>query len=226
MQSVLQVVINNGVPADLIYFLLMVPFIVMVGTFVRHVLGMKVLGMSVIVSMAYIAAFLLREYSLLSVSIGTGVIVFIYLFSYYVKRLTIHLGLHYFSRISIVITMISLSLLAILVIAGRFPELVDSAKLYETSPFAVVIAVLLSEHFSSNQTQKGIKKSRQLFLNSLIVAFLVGLLVSWDPFQTFSFENWYLVFAWMIMTFLFGKYTGMRVNELFRFRDIKLDKNR
>lgn len=197
---------------------------VMVGTFARHVLGIKVLGMSVIVSIVYVAGFLLRRYSLLSVGLTAGIIIFIYLFSYYVKRLTIHLGLHYFARISIVITMISLVLLAILVIAGRYVNIVDAGKLSEISPLAVVIAVMLSEHFSSNQTQKGIKKSRQLFINSLILAIGLGFLLSWDPFESFVLNTWYLVFVYMILTFLFGKYTGMRLNEMFRFRDIKIER--
>ena len=198
----------------------------MIGTFTRHVLGMKVLGMSVLVSMVYIVSFLLRQYSMLSVGIGAGVILFIYGFAYFIKRLTVTLGLHYFARISIVITMISILLLSALVIAGRYAHVVDSLKLNESAPFAIVIAVLLSEQFSSNQTQKGIKKSRQLFVTSLVLSVLLGFLVSWDMFERVVFDYWYLVFVCMVLTFLFGKYKGMRLTEILRFRDIKLDSYR
>lgn len=224
MHSILQTIISNGVPVDLVYFLLTVSFVVMVATFARHVLGMKVMEMHVILSVSYVLAFLLRDNSLFSISLGLGVILFIYFFSYYIKRLTLILGLHYFARISVVITMISILLLAALFVAGQYPNLIDLSKLNLINPLGIVLAVLLSEHFSSNQTQKGIKKSRFLFFNSLFLSLLVSLTISWYQFEWALLRYPYVIVLFMLLTFLFGRYKGMRVSEFARFRDIKLDR--
>ena len=132
-------------------------------------------------------------------------------------------GLHYFSRISLVITMISVLLLLVLIGIGTQQDLVKTLKLEQINSFAVITAVFLSEHFSSNQTQKGIKKSRGLFLNSLVLASLLAVLIGWSRFEGFMLQYPYMTLVFMLFTFLFGKYKGIRINEVLRFRDIKFE---
>jgi hypothetical protein len=223
MDSIIQQVITNGVSPDLIYFLLIMPLVVMVATLGRHVLGLKLLGIYVILSMTYILGFIVDNNTVLSVSMGTGILVFIYLFSYYIKKLTINLGLHYFSRISLVITMISILLVVCLIIVGMYPWIIGYVKLSTLNPFALIMAVFLGEHFSSNQTQKGIKTSRILFLNSLVLSLLVGALISIDDFGSFILKYPYLALVFMLFTFMAGKYKGMRVSELVRFGNISVE---
>lgn len=216
-------VIANGVPADVLYLLLLIPFIVMIASIARHVIGLKIFSMFVFVSMTLVIGFLLREYTMLSLLVSVGVLIFIYFFSYFIKRFTTSLALHYFSRISVVVTMISILLLGILIIVGRYANIVELLQLDKVSPFALVIAVLLSEYFSSNQTQKGLRASRLLFFYSLLLSIGVGVLLSWNQFEQFMFTYPYVIFGCMIITFLVGKYKGLRFTEFRRFKDIDVE---
>lgn len=221
MNYFVQQLVANGIHPDVIYFLLVVSFVVMIATIVRHIFGIKILGMYAFVSMTFVIAFLLRAYSSLSIALSVGILIFIYFFSYFVKRLTIKLNLHYFSRISVVITMISFFLLILLFLAGQNNDLVNNLKLNEITPFAIVIAVMLSEHYSSHQTQKGYKTSRKMFLNTLTLSILTGTLISWDTFELYSLRYPYTVLAFMLVSLLAGRYKGLRVSEILRFSKIQ-----
>ncbi len=220
MNSIIQPIISNGLPSDLIFFLLAVPFVVMVVTFSRHILGLKTLGIFEVVSMSFVIGFILRQYSFFSMLMGLLILIFVYSFTYFIKRLTIRLGLHYFARVSLVISLISISLLIILLLLSAYSNFLDELKLSQVSPFAIIIAVFMSEHFASNQTQKGIKTSRSLFASSLMLALLLGLIISWDVSERIMMNYPYFSILFMLGTLFFGLYKGMRLSELLRFKDL------
>lgn len=213
----------NGISSDVIYFLLLVPFVVMVATVARHVVGLKIFSMFVFVAMTFTVGFLLRRYSFLSLIVSGCILIFIYLFSYFIKRFTNSLALHYYARISLVVSLISILLLILLTVVGRYENMVQGLNLDKVTPIALVIAVLLSEYFSSNQTQKGFKASRMLFAYSILLAMVVGILVSWNEFENFMFKYPYVVLSFMMVTFLVGKYKGLRVTEVRRFGDVEVE---
>jgi hypothetical protein len=226
MNNIFSPLLQNGISSDVVYFLLLIPFIVMVATFARHVIGIKIFSMFVFVAMTFVAGFLLRRYSVLSIVTGVGVLIFIYFFSYFIKRFTNTLSLHYFSRISMVVTMISILLLGILTIVGRYENVVRYLELDKITPFTLVFAVLLSEYFSSNQTQKGFKTSRALFAYSTFLAIVIGLLISWNTFEWFMFKYPVVIFIFMLFTIMIGKYKGLRITEVGRFREVDLEERK
>lgn len=111
-------------------------------------------------------------------------------------------------------------LVLIMIALTNVPEIEHYAKLTMFDPFAVLMALALSDSFASHQTQKGIKNSRRLFLNTLLIAIPTALLVSWFEFQKIVIEYPYIILAFVALTLLIGRYTGMRLNEVFRFRDV------
>jgi hypothetical protein len=224
MNALIQTIVGNGIPVDLIYFLLTIPLIVTVATFARHMIGLKLLGIYEITTMSIIIGFILKEYTPISLAVGIGLLAFIFFISYFIKKITVHLNLHYFSRISIIISLVSLLLVSVLLVIGRFGEVVQKLKLNEISPFTFVIGVILSESFSSTQTQKGFKKSRVLFMNTLLLSLLIGLLISWNDFQTLILNAPYLTIGFVILTLMFGRYKGIRLLEFLRFTDMKFEK--
>jgi hypothetical protein len=223
MDNIFEPIFTNGIPVDLVYFLLIVPFIVMVGTFARHVLGLKIFTMFVFVSMTMIIGLLIRENSWLSMSVGIGLLVFIYFFSYFVKKLTNTFSLHYYARISLVVSMISILLLSIVALAGRNQMIVESIQLDKVFSYAIILGVLLSEFYSSNQTQKGFRASRVMFLWSICFAFIIGSLISWNRFEGFMLKYPFIVIIFMLLTYLFGNYKGLRFSEIRRFKDVEID---
>lgn len=223
MNTIFFPLLENGIPLDVVYFLLLIPFIVMVATIARHVVGIKIYSVFAVVGMTLAIAFLLRSYSLLSAGMGFGILLLVYFLSYWVKRFTNDLGLHYLSRISVVVSIISLVLLLVLLVAGRYTNLVSFLQLDKLSPFALVYAVLLSEFFSSNQSQKGFRASRVQFSFSLLLSLVLGFMISLDQFENILLKFPFLALLFVFGTFFAGQYRGLRVTELQRFKDIEVD---
>lgn len=225
MNSIFANLINNGIPSDVLYFLVSISFVTMIVTFSRYMLGLKLLGMYVVVVMVYAIGFLIRDYSLLSVGVGMLILSLIYTFSYFIKRFTVQLSLHSFARISLVVSLVSVFLLAIIMIAGQFQSLFDLSKLNLLRSFPVIMMVMLSEYFSSHQTQKGIKKSRAAFINSLVISGLAGLVLSLNEVESFLMSQPYVILTFILLTILFGRYKGLRLAEVFRFKGITYDED-
>lgn len=209
-----------GMNLTLIYFLLLIPFIALFGTISRHWLGIKTMSLGVLVAMTYVFAFVVNDRSLYSLAMAFILIIFIYFSSYFVKRFTINAGMHYYARIAFVIS--TISILVLLIFLGLFQiEYIHSNYSYlSINSFAVILAVALAEQFSSHQIQKGFRTSRQMFLTTLILAALLGFIASINSVQVFVFEYPYLIFVVLIITYLIGKYQGMRLNEIFRFNSV------
>lgn len=210
----------DGMNRMLVYFLLLVPFIALIGTVARHLIGIKTLNLGVFLSMVYVLAFLVQEHSLYSVALGLVLILFIYFFSYLVKSFTIDAGMHYYARISFVLTSISIVVVLAFLGAYQIDFIRQNADYSLLNPFAVVLVVALGEQFSSHQIQKGFKTSRGMFINTLFLAGIVGFLASLKWTENFILSYPYLVFIILLLSYYIGKYQGMRLNELFRFQSV------
>lgn len=215
----------SGLSPQIIYFLLVAPIIVAVGTFGRHLIGLKLMSINVLLSLVYVLAFIVPDNTMASIILGLVLSVFIYFCSYYVKKLSINAGMHYFARISFVIAVIALISLGVLAVSVYFLNLQSHMDFAKVNPFAVVLLVALSEFFSSNQIQKGIKISRMLFINTLALGVGTAFLVSLYSFQRFLLDYPVIILFVIISLFFIGKYSGMRLNEVLRFSSISTNNN-
>lgn len=191
-----------------------------VGTTVRHFLGIKVMSLYVYILMSFVVAFSVSNNSVVSLIIGSISIIITYILSYYVKRLANDAGLHYFARVSVVLGLVSLLIFSVIFTLDIFLDGDIKNVIEMFNALILIMIVVLCEYFASNQTQKGIKKSRVLFINTLIISILTGSLISWTGFEKFLLNNAYISFIALVMIFIVGRYTGFRINELFRFNDI------
>lgn len=210
----------EGMNRMLIYFLLLIPFIALIGTISRHFVGIKTLSLGVFLSIVYIVAFLVKDNSLYSVAAGLILILFIYFFSYIVKKFTIETGMHYYARISFVLTIVSITVLLVFLAIYQIDYVRQNINYNLINPFAVVLAVALAEQFSSHQIQKGIKTSRTMFINTLMLACITGFIASLNWTESFILSFPYLIFVALVLSYYIGKYQGMRLIELIRFQTV------
>jgi hypothetical protein len=115
--------------------------------------------------------------------------------------------------VSIVVVLVFLGLSQIEFITMNF----DYSSI---NPFAIVLSVALAEQFSSHQIQKGIKTSRNMFFNTVLLSVILGLIVSMNWTENLILTYPYLVFLALIITYFIGKYQGIRLNEVLRFQSI------
>lgn len=211
---------NEGVNNLLIYSLLVIPIIVAFGTIARHFIGMKMMSLTVLLITSYVFAFLFADNTFLSIGIGLLLVIFIYFFSYLVKNFIVNGGLHYFSRISLIISFVSLLSLFIILVAAKFLNFGEYSSYLSMNPFCVVLAVVLSEYFSASQIQKGFKTSRMLFWNTLFLSIFIAGLISWRGFQVFVFKYPFIILFFVLISYLIGRYQGVRLTEVLRFNSV------
>lgn len=215
--------VEMGLSPQIIYLLLIIPLIVMVATITRHILGFKVISVFSFVAMTAFLAFFIEGDPYVSILIGGLLLNFIYFFSYFIKKISLITELHYFARISLLYSLISIVFLLILAGLTHSPRAFQNLNLSQIATFLVLTGVILSEVFSSNQTQKGFRRSRISFFFTLIISMLLSLLITWDIFAEFIFHQFYVSFIFVILTFLAGRYKGLRFTEFIRFKSIKTD---
>lgn len=189
--------------------LLMVPVGALIVAFMRTVIGIPTLGtfMPILVAIAF------RETEL---AWGIALFVFISLaglsLRFYLERLQLLLV----PRLCSVLVLVIILMLAISLVGAKLG--IDRG--FSIALFPVVILTMVIEHMSVVWEESGPGAALKEGLGSLVVAIL-GYLLMTDAYLNhivFLFPEVLLIL--LALFILLGRYTGYRVTELLRFRDI------
>mgnify|MGYP001618597501 FL=1 len=197
--------IASGVPENTITLLLLLPIIATVIAASRTIIGIRGFGI-----------FLPAALSITFVAIGPllGIILFIAIvvISTVVRIVTrkLKLKLQYLPRMALILWFVSLGILAII-----FTTHINF------SIFPVLVLTLLVEDFIKIQLGKSFKTALTLTSQTLILALVSYVFLTYAPFQKLVLLNPEIA---MITTFvidiILGKYLGLRFMEYYRFRKL------
>ncbi len=202
--------INQGVPKETLIFLLMLPIIAIVISFTRQVIGIKGFGIytPLIITFAFLVTGL--KYGLIFfitiILVGTLTRLFIRKFR-----------LLYLPRMAITLTIVSLVVLIIFYF-GAYSQKTD---LITISIFVILIMITLVEKFLVAQIEKGGRGAILLTSETLILSIICYWIASWSSLQIFILSHPFVtIFLAIIISILLGKWTGLRLTEYFRFREL------
>lgn len=209
MSDIVKFIISQHVDINTVYLLLALPFIATLIAAFRQIVGIKSFGIytPLVLTFAFWATDLKYGLAIFFVILLAGTLV-----RYILKQRRIL----YMPRMAIMLTVISLSVLALITVGGHFRRY----GLSSTSILPVVIMIILVERFISAQAEKGIRTATFLSVETLIISIAGYYVLNWDAFQAFVLEYPYYVFGLLIFDFLLGKWSGLRLSEYFRFRDV------
>ena len=204
--------VDAGVPPNTIVLLLLLPGIAALIAATRHLVGIRGFGIFLPAALAI-------------VFVATGPIVGIGLFLVIVVISTgarialrrLKIKLQYLPRMSFILYLVVLGILAVLFAA----PLIGQSSLANVSIFPVLFLVLLAEDFSRVQIGKSAKVAVNLATETLILSLLSYVfltLVSVQKFALLQPEIYILLVA--AVDLLMGKYVGLRLMELWRFRKL------
>jgi hypothetical protein len=88
------------------------------------------------------------------------------------------------------------------------------------SIFPILIIAILAEEFVKVQIEKGFTTAIQLAIETLIIATIGYYLVSWEAVRTFFLSYPEAVLFTIPVNYILGKWTGLRLTEYFRFRQL------
>lgn len=201
--------INQGVPTETVVLLLMLPIIATLIAFLRQVVGIKAFGIYTpsIIIFAFLATGL--KYG---ITIFVSVIIVGMLARYLLKKMRIL----YLPRVAITVTIVTLAILGILVFGGSQHR----TGLAAVSIFPLLIMITIVEKFVAAQIEKGNKTAMILAAETLIISVLGFFIAKWQFLIHLLIAYPWIIFLTIPINILLGKWTGLRLSEYFRFREV------
>jgi hypothetical protein len=200
----------SGVPENTVTLLLMLPVVVTLIAFFRQVVGIKAFGIytPAIITFAFLATNQLRY--------GILIFVTVIIVGTLTRFLIKSFRLLYLPRIAIVLTVVTLAIFALLIVGG----VMNRTGLASVSIFPILIMITLVEKFIATQVEKGGWTAVALSFETLFISIACYYVASWPFLQYTLLKYPWLVILTIVINILLGKWTGLRLTEYFRFRQI------
>lgn len=206
---IINFITEQSVPCDTVVLLLMFPIIATIIAFLRQIVGIKAFGI-------YTPSIVI--FALLGTGLKYGVAIFVsvILVGMVARFLLKGLRLLYLPRLAITLSLVAFSILVILMTGGSLQR----TGLAAVSIFPLLMIIILVEKFIAAQIEKGSKTAIILALETLIIS-LIGYYVIKNGYliKTVVLYPWVVLLTVPINIFL-GKWTGLRLSEYWRFREI------
>lgn len=210
--SLINLIVAQGVPIQTISLLLMLPIIATLVAFFRQVIGIKAFG----IYTPSIITFALIAFDPNGIKYGIAIFASIILVGMISRLILKHFRLLYLPRVAITLSIVSLAILGILILGGSLRR----TGLASISIFPLLIMITLSEKFVAAQIEKGNRVAFILAIETLIISVVGYYLVSWKALEALLLNYPWIVLLTFIINFSLGKWTGLRLTEYFRFRKI------
>lgn len=210
ISPVIRFFILEGVPFETIILILMLPIIATLIAFLRQVVGIKAFGIytPLIITFAFLATNGLRY----GVAIFLAVIFIGMLMRFILKPFR----LLYLPRVAIMLTVVALLILLLLVFGGNLKR----TGLASVSIFPILIMITLVEKFVAVQIEKGNKTALILALETLVISVIGFYIASWNVLIELLVGHPWIILLTIPINILIGRWTGLRVSEYIRFKDV------
>lgn len=202
--------IASGVPANTIVLLLLLPIVAAFIAVARHIFGLRGFGI-------FLPAALSVTFVATGPVLGIGLFLLIVTVSTAARILLrrAKVKLQYLPRMALILWLVSASVLGVLFLA----PIIKNPGVANVSIFAVLILALLAEDFTKVQLGKSVKTAVVITTETLILSMVSYLFLTHKPLQEFALLNpEALLIAVGIFDFFLGRYSGLRVLEIWRFR--------
>ncbi len=189
--------------------LLLIPVAALVVVIMRIIVGLKTSGtfMPILIALAFLQTQLLTGLALFLTLVGTGL---------WIRSWLSHMNLLLVSRISAVIIVVIFMMSTTALLSYRFG--LDQAL--TVTFFPTIILAWTIERMSILWEEEGIKEVFVQGGGSLLVAVLSYLVMTNRVVAHLTFNFPELTLSILAIILLLGKYTGYRLSELYRFRDL------
>jgi len=208
IKKMVRVAVANGVSANTIVLLLLLPLIATLVAVLHYVFGLSGYGIFMPTSLAV---------TFLATGVLGGLILFavVLLISVFSSMVLRKFKLHFWPARSINLLLISLGTFGIMMISSMI-AIVDLSKI---SIFPVMFMIMLAEEFVRTQLVKSRKEAKRLTTGTLILAIFGAVLMGVRGIQELVLlhPEWTIVIV-LVVNLVVGNYKGIRLSELKRFK--------
>ncbi len=222
MSSFVNILIDQGIPDNTIALLLLLPVIATVVAIMKQVVGITTFGI-------YTPSIITLSFLVIGMHAGLLTLLAAIIVATAARTVLKKVRMLFIPKMAIVITLVSLTLL-LLLIASNYLGLFD-AKFISIAIFPMLILSTLVEKFISVKSDKGLASAMVLMTETVLVAIVAYFIAGGEiDLGIFSFQFSYVkqimitypevIIVLLIFNFLLGKWSGLRILERVRFREI------
>lgn len=209
MSYLINFMLDRGVPSNSLMLILMLPVIVTIVALMKQVIGMTTLGV-------YIPSIIALSFLALGLKFGLLILLIILFFGTLSRLVLSKYRLLYIPRMAIVLTIVSVTILLMLLMGAYF----NISQLVVISIFPMLIMSTLVEKFVSIQTEKGLKSALLIIIETILVSVTCYYVAEWNYLKTLMLGHPELIFVFLIIDVILGRWAGLRLFEFIRFREI------
>lgn len=220
MSYLINYLVQKNIPINTIILILMLPVIVTVISFLKQVIGLSTLGV-------YTPSIITLSFLALDFKFGMIFLLAILAVGTVIRTILKRYRLLYIPRVGIILTMVSLTILLILAFGAYF----NFTKIVSASVFPLLIMSTLAEKFVSIQGTKGIRAALYVVFETVLVAIIAYLVIGgemdlyffsiqWEFLRTLMFGYPELIFVFLLINIFLGRWTGLRLSEYIRFKEV------
>lgn len=208
LSSLVNYMLTHGVSSQTVTLLLMLPIIATFIAFLKQVVGITTFGL-------YTPSIVALSFLALGWEIGLLLLVFILVSGYATRSLMKRWRLLYTPKVAIILTVVSLTLLALLGL-GAFYDITLSGD----TIFVLLIMSTLSESFLVVKAEEGWKAALFGIGETVLAALLCVFIVQWPWLQSLVLAYPEFILMTVLINVFLGRWTGLRLVEYFRFREV------
>lgn len=216
---------NLSIEPEVLIFLITLPLVITIISFAKYVMGIKSFGVYVPLILTY----MFYQFSQLGdggtdivqgLKYGLFITIIVFLSSYLSYKLTQKMALHYYSKLAIVTTCVTIVLILVLILL----DLLGKDGILKIDIFALILVASISERFTNIHASNQSKLAFMISLQTVILGMLCYLIISLESVQSLLLNHpWVILLAFPI-NYIIGRFSGLRLNEIYRFREL-LDKD-
>jgi hypothetical protein len=218
-----QILLNSGIEISSIVLLLLLPLAATIIGIDRQIIGFRSLGiyLSLVLTFVFYKLGVNGGDSIYSDPIkglkyGIFLIIIVFASAAASYQLTKRWALHYYPKLSMIITNVTISILIVIFLLG----LVNIKGLLRIDTFTLILIVGVAEKYVSILTRKKMRTALIITIESIVQAIFCYLIISLEPLINLLISYPYLILLLFPINYLVGKFTGLRATEYFRFRKI------
>ena len=197
-----------GVSSQTVLLLLVLPVIATILSFLRQVVGMSTFGL-------FTPSIIALSFLVLGWWIGVLFLLFILATGYLSRSMMRRWHILYIPKMAIILGIGSILLLLLVAIATAFGVLLS-----HDTVFVLLIMSTLVESFLNVKSEQGLRSALLAIGQTVLAALLCVLLVQWSPFRLLILAYPEIILLTILVNILIGRWTGLRITEYFRFREL------
>lgn len=208
LTSLVNFMLANGVSSQIVILLLILPVIATILAFLKQVIGITTFGLFTpsIVALSFLA---------LGWQIGVAFLLFILITGYMTRAVMRKWRMLYIPKVAIILTVVSITLMILLAIATAF-----GMTFSRDTVFVLLIMSTLAESFLNVKTEEGMYSAVIGVAETVLAALLCVFIAQWTILQSAIFAYPEVVLVTILINAFLGKWTGLRLVEYFRFREV------